>query len=87
MGSTKPRKELEYKDAYVSLNRAELGWAAPSADRTVRVVFLDGDGGRLGVLSISKAAVRWKGRYRKKDVKVPTRRLDELFEHGGKARS
>lgn len=76
----KAAQTLSYKDAYVSINALALGWAAPgAAGRTVKVIFRDGDGAKLGELTISAARVRWWGPHSKRAVIVAANRLDELF--------
>jgi len=78
-GTSKKRKEMEFKSAFVSLKDAELGWSGSQGGRTVRVIFRDGAGKKVGELWISSARVRWWGARDKLPIKVSSRRLDDLF--------
>ena len=75
----KKRTEMEFKSAFVSLKDAELGWSGTQGGRTVRVIFRDGAGKKVGELQISSARVRWWGARDKLPIKVSSRSLDDLF--------
>lgn len=82
MGAAKKKRKSrnpQFKEAYVSVSDAQLGWSGPQGGRTVSISFWDGEGYKLGALEVSAARLRWKAAKDKKPFSIDASEIDAMF--------